>query len=158
MCDRCVGFPYSVARVAFWLFRSEFCGASNSKVHYTVYCTLQLDEGTLASLGESGTPLDEAARMAEAALPPDAAKRESESDQRSRIVVFGCVPGAESSRVNANRGEATTSIGGSTGGGSTGGSIFNGRLTGGSITGGSISELTACAGAGVPGGGMAGGG
>ena len=148
MCDRCVGFPYSVARVAFWLFRSEFCGASNSKVHYTVYCTLQLDEGTLASLGESGTPLDEAARMAEAALPPDAAKRESESDQRSRIVVFGCVPGAESSRVNANRGEATTSIGGSTGGGSTGGSI----------TGGSISELTACAGAGVPGGGMAGGG
>ena len=148
MCDRCVGFPYSVARVAFWLFRSEFCGASNSKVHYTVYCTLQLDEGTLASLGESGTPLDEAARMAEAALPPDAAKRESESDQRSRIVVFGCVPGAESSRVNANRGEATTSIGGS-----TGGSIFNGR-----ITGGSISELTACAGAGVPGGGMAGGG
>ena len=148
MCDRCVGFPYSVARVAFWLFRSEFCGASNSKVHYTVYCTLQLDEGTLASLGESGTPLDEAARMAEAALPPDAAKRESESDQRSRIVVFGCVPGAESSRVNANRGEATTSIGGSTGGGSTGGSI----------TGGSISELTACAGAGGPGGGMAGGG
>lgn len=148
MCDRCVGFPYSVAQVAFWLIRSEFCGASNSKVHYTVYCTLQLDEGTLASLGESGTPLDEAARMAEAALPPDAAKRESESDQRSRIVVFGCVPGAESSRVNANRGEATTSIGGSTGGGSTGGSI----------TGGSISELTACAGAGVPGGGMAGGG
>jgi hypothetical protein len=88
-------------------------------------------------------PLDEAARMAMAALPPDAAKRERESDQRSRIDVFGCVPGAETSRGNANRGEATTLIGVSTSGGSTGGSI---------------SVLTACAGAGVPGGGTAGGG